>query len=139
MAETVPPPSADERETPHGVLPELVRFVGSSGRHFQGLLQLASLETKEAALVGVRLLVLLIAGVVLAVFGYLLALFFLAFLLAFAFGISWIWILLGFAALHFGAVAYCAIAARNCLRTPVFKATAVELQRDFEALKKFKP
>jgi uncharacterized membrane protein YqjE len=113
--------------------------VGSSGRHVQGLLQLASLETKEAALVGVRLLVLLIAGVVLAIFGYLLALFFLAFLLAFAFGISWIWILLGLAVLHFAAVAYCAISARNCLRTPVFKATAVELQRDFEALKEFKP
>ena len=139
MAETVLPPSAGTRETPQGVIPELVRFVGSSGRHVQGLLQLASLETKEAALVGVRLLVLLIAGVVLAVFGYLLALFFLAFLLAFAFGISWIWILLGLTVLHFGAVAYCAISARNCLRTPVFKATAVELQRDFEALKEFKP
>ena len=138
MAETVLPPSAGARETPNGVIPEVVRFVGSSGRHVQGLLQLASLETKEAALVGVRLLVLLIAGVVLAVFGYLLALFFLAFLLALAFGISWIWILLGLAVLHFGAVAYCAISVRNCLRTPVFKATAVELQRDFEALKKFK-
>ena len=139
MAETVLPPSAGARETPHGAIPELVRFVGSSGRHVQGLLQLASLETKEAALVGVRLLVLLIAGVVLAVFGYLLALFFIAFLLAFAFGVSWIWISLGLAVLHFGAVAYCAISARNCLRTPVFKATAVELQRDFEALKEFKP
>ena len=139
MAETVLPPSADARETPNGVIPELVRFVGSSGRHLQGLLQLASLETKEAALVGLRLLVLLIAGVVFAVFGYLLVLFFIAFLLAFAFGVSWIWISLGLAVLHFGAVAYCAISARNCLRKPVFKATAGELHRDFEALKKFKP
>ena len=94
------------------MIPELVRFVGSSGRHVQGLLQLASLETKEAALVGVRLLVLLIAGVVLAVFGYLLALVFLAFLLAFAFGISWIWILLGLAGAAFWVQSrYCAISA----------------------------
>jgi uncharacterized membrane protein YqjE len=139
MAETVLPPSAEARETPHGVIPELLRFAGSFGRHVQGLLQLAGLETKEAALVGLRLLVLLIAGIVFAVFGYLLALFFVAFLLAIAFGISWIWISLGLAVLHFAAVAFCAILAKNYLRTPVFKATAVELQRDFEALKKFKP
>jgi len=139
MVETVLPPSADERETPHGVVPEILRFSGSFGRHIEGLLQLAGLETKEAALVGLRLLVLLIAAIVFAVFGYLLGLFFVAFLLAFAFKISWIWISLGLALLHFAAVAFCAILARNYLRTPIFKATAIELQRDFEALKKFKP
>jgi uncharacterized membrane protein YqjE len=139
MAETVLPPSADARETPHGVIPELVRFAGSSGRHIQGLLQLAGLETKEAALVGLRLLVLLVAAIVFVIFGYVLTLFFAAFLLAFAFQISWIWISLGLAVLHFVGVAVCAILARNYLRTPVFKATAVELMRDFEALKNFKP
>ena len=139
MAETVLPPPADERETPQGVIPELVRFAGSSGRHVQGLLQLAGLETKEAALVGLRLLILLIVAIVFTVFGYVLALFFVAFLLAFAFQISWIWISLGLAVLHFVAVAVCAVLARNSLRTPVFKATAGELKRDFEALKNFKP
>ena len=139
MAETVLPPSADARETPQGVIPELMGFAGSFGRHVQGLLQLAGLETKEAALVGLRLLVLLIAAIVLAIFGYLFALFFVAFLLAIAFEISWIWISLGLALLHFAAVGVCAILAKNSLRTPVFKATAVELQRDFEAMKNFKP
>ncbi len=139
MAETVLPPSADARETPQGVIPELVRFAGSSGRHVQGLLQLAGLETKEAALVGLRLLILLIAAIVSAIFGYVLVLFFIAFLLAFAFQISWIWISLGLAVLHFVAVAVCAILAKNSLRTPVFKATAVELKRDFDAMKNYKP
>jgi uncharacterized membrane protein YqjE len=139
MAETVLPPSADARETPQGVIPELVRFAGSSGRHVQGLLQLAGLETKEAALVGLRLLVLLIAAIVFAIFGYVLALFFVAFLLAIAFQISWIWISLGLAVLHFVAVAVCAILVWKYVRTPVFKATAAELKRDFEALKNFKP
>jgi uncharacterized membrane protein YqjE len=139
MAETVLPPSADERETPQGVIPELVRFAGSSGRHVQGLLQLAGLETKEAALVGLRLLILLIAAAVFAIFGYVLALFFVAFLLAIAFQISWVWVSLGLAVLHFVAVAVCAVLAWNYLRTPVFKATAAELKRDFEALKNFKP
>ena len=139
MAETVLPPSADARETPQGVIPELVRFAGSSGRHVQGLLQLAGLETKEAALVGLRLLILLVAATVSAIFGYVLALFFVAFLLAIAFQISWVWISLGLAVLHFVAVAVCAILAWKYVRTPVFKATAAELKRDFEALKTFKP
>ena len=117
------------------MIPELLRFAGSAGRHVQGLLQLASLETKEAALVGLRLLILLIVAAVCVAFGYLLSLFFVAFLLAFVFGISWIWISLGLALLHFAVVAFCAIYAKKYLRTPVFKATAVELQRDFEALK----
>jgi uncharacterized membrane protein YqjE len=138
MAETVLPPSADARETPQGVIPELMGFAGSFGRHVLGILQLAGLETKEAAFVGLRLLILLIAGVVFAIFGYLLALFFVAFLAAIAFNISWIWISLGLAVLHFGGVVVCAILAKNYLRTPVFKATAAELQRDFEELKNFK-
>lgn len=139
MADSLQPPSAEPREAPQGVIPELLRFAGSAGRHVQGLLQLASLETKEAALVGLRLLVLLVAAVVCVAFGYLLSLFFVAFLLAFVFGISWIWISLGLALLHFAVVAFCAIYAKSYLRTPVFKATAVELQRDFEALRNIKP
>ncbi len=139
MAETVLPPPADERETPQGALPELLRFAGTFGRHVQGLVQLASLETKEAAMVGLRLLALVVASIVLAVFGYVLLLLFVAFLLAIVFGVSWIWIALGLAVLHFVAVGICALIAMKSLRSPVFKATATELKRDFEALKNFKP
>ena len=138
MAETVLPPSADARETPEGALPELLRFAGSFGRHVQGLIQLASLETKEAAMVGLRLLALVVASVVFAVFGYVLILFFIAFLLAMVFGVSWLWISLGLAMLHFVAVAVCALVAMKHLRSPIFKATAAELKRDFDALKTFK-
>jgi uncharacterized membrane protein YqjE len=138
MAETALPSAAEERETPGGPIPELVRLSGSWGRHLQGLLQLVGLETKEAALVGLRLLIYIVAAIALAVFGYLLVLLFVAFLLAFVFGISWIWISLGLAVLHFGAVAFCAIAAKNCLRKPFFKASMSELRRDFEAMKEFK-
>jgi uncharacterized membrane protein YqjE len=138
MAEPVLPPSADARERPQGALPELLRFAGSFGRHVQGLVQLASLETKEAAMVGLRLLALLVASIVFAVFGYVLVLFFIAFLLAIVFKISWIWISLGLALVHFGVVAFCALAAKKYLRSPVFKATATELKRDFDALKAFK-
>ena len=140
MAETVLPPSADARETPQGVIPELVRFAGSSGRHVQGLLQLAGLETKEAALVGLRLLILLVAATV----------------------CSDLWLRaraifrriscwrsrFKFPGFGFRSVSPCCILLQSrsarfwpgsYLRTPVFKATAAELKRDFEALKNFKP
>jgi uncharacterized membrane protein YqjE len=139
MAETVLPPSAEERETPKGALPELLRFVGTLGHHVQGLIELASLETKEASMVGLRLLALVIASIVFAVFGYILILFFIAFLLAIVFEVSWIWISLGLAVLHFVGVGICALLAMKCLRSPVFKATTAELRRDFDALKNLKP
>ncbi len=140
MAETVLPPSADERETPQGALPELLRFAGTFGRHVQGLVQLASLETKEAAMVGLRLLALVIASIVLAVFGYVLAPSF----CRVPFG-DCLWSILdldhplSLAVLHFVAVGICALIAMKYLRSPIFKATATELKRDFEALKNFKP
>lgn len=89
-------------------------------------------------MVGVRLLAILAASVVFAVFGYVLILFFIAFLLAIVFEVPWIWIALGLALLHFVAVAICALVAMKHLRSPIFKATAAELKRDFEALKAFK-
>jgi uncharacterized membrane protein YqjE len=138
MAETVQPPSAEERSEAQGVVPEILKFAGSSGRHFQGLLQLAGLESKEAAFVGLRLLILLVVAAVCGVFGYLLLVLFVAFLIAVVFGVSWIWVLLGIAVFHFLVVAICAILAMKSFRTPVFKATAVELKRDFEALKNLK-
>ena len=134
MAETVLPPSADARETPQGVIPELVRFAGSFGRHVQGLLQLAGLETKEAALVGLRLLILLVAAIVCAIFGYVLALFFVAFLAGDRVsespgsGFRSVWpscILL--------RSRFARFCARNCLRTPVFKATAVGIAEGFRS------
>ena len=117
MAETVLPPSADEREPPQGAVPEVLRFAGTFGRHVQGLVQLASIESKEAAMVGVRLLALLIASIVLAVFGYVLILLFIAFLLAIVFGVSWLWISLGLAVLHFVGLAICAFLA---VKVPAF-------------------
>ena len=137
MAETVLPPSADERETPQGALPEALRFAGTFGRHVQGLVQLASIEGKEAAMVGVRLLALLIASVVLAIFGYVLILLFVAFLLAIVFGVYWLWISLGLALLHFVGLAICAFLVVKSLRSPFFRTTAAELRRDFDALKSF--
>ncbi len=128
-----PPPEASR-----GALAELLSFAGSSGRHLQALLALAGHESKEAALLYLRLVIMLAASLVFVVLGYVFLLLFVAFLLETVFGINWIWITLGFAVLHFIATAICALHVKNHIPTPVFTATAEELKRDFDALKRFK-
>ncbi len=62
-----------------------------------------------------------------------------AFLLAYLFSISWIWITLGLAVLHFLAAVICALIVKKHIQTPVFTATSAEVKRDLESLKNFKP
>ncbi len=127
-----PPPSGVE--APSGLVAEVTSFFGTFGRHVQSLLSLASLESKEAAGLYLRVVIAVVAGLVALLFGYLLALIFLAFLIATIFHWDWIWILLGFTVLHFGAVAFCAFYVRQRIRQPVFTETAAEFRKDFDAM-----
>lgn len=139
MPDPVLPPPGPGREPNRGVLAELLNFLSSFGEHLQALVALAGLESREAAGVYVRALIALGAVLILLIFGYLLTLIFVAFAVAHLFGIAWIWISLGLAVLHFLGVAGCAFYLKTKLKSPVFTATSAELQRDFTALKNFKP
>ncbi len=139
MAEPAPTPPGGEPEAGQGVLAETLNLFGSLGRHLQGLLALASLETKEAAGIYLRVVIAIVGGLVLVIFGYFLLLFFLAFLLATIFGISWLWISLGFAVLHFAGAAACGFYVKQRVSSPVFSATSAELRRDLGTLQNFKP
>ncbi len=127
--------SENSAQTPRGLMVEVLSLWGSAGRHIQALLELAGLEGREALALYVRLAVMLVAALIFLVFGYVLALLFFAFLIAHLFGISWIWITLGLAVLHFLVTFLCASHVRTHMRSPVFTATSAELRRDFEALK----
>lgn len=131
-----PPPSGTEAHS--GLVAEVTNFFGTFGRHIQSLLSLASLESKEAAGLYLRVVIALLAGLVALLFGYLLALIFLAFLIATVFHVAWIWILLGFTVLHFGAVAFCAFYIKQRLRQPVFTETSAEFRKDFDAMAHFR-
>lgn len=114
---------------------EFLRLVGSLGRHFEALSNLAGEEAREAGALALRLAVMLFAAVFFAVFGYVLALIAAAFLIAAVFHVSWLWILPGLALLH-GFVAFlCANHVRTHWRTPIFPATKSEIARDLEALR----
>ncbi len=135
MAEPALPSPDIGPETSRGLLAELLSLAGSFGRHLQAMLALAGQESKEAAALYLRLLLTL----VFAVLGYVFLLLFLAFLLAMVFGVDWIWIALGFAILHLLVTAVCALHVKKHLPSPVFTATAEELKRDFDSLKRFDP
>ncbi len=129
---------ADE-QAGRGAMAELLGFAGTFGRHLQALAALASFETREAAGVYLRVVIALVAGIVCAVFAYLLLLLFVAFLAATVFHINWIWIALGLSLLHLAGAGACAWFIRARLKTPVFASTNAELRRDFDAMANFKP
>lgn len=126
----------DNARTPRGLTASVLSLGGSLGRHAQSLAELASTEGKEALALYLRLAIMLGAAVVCLVFGYVLALLFVAFLAASLFGIAWIWITLVLCLLHLLVAFLCASHVRRCYRSPVFEATRSELKKDFETLKK---
>lgn len=135
MADAATPPPTAGPEAGGGIAAELSRLAGAIGSHCQALAALASLEGKEAAWHYLRIVIAIGAGLVFAVFAYLLLLLFVAFLAATIFHLSWIWICLGLGLLHVAGVACCALYAKSRLRRSVFTATAAELRRDFNSLK----
>lgn len=139
MPDPVLPPPGPGRDPQRGLLGEVLNFLSSFGEHIQALVALAGLESREAAGVYLRALIALGAALILLIFGYLLALLFVAFAVALLTGVEWIWISLGLAVLHFVLAAACALYLKARLKSPVFTATSAELQRDFAALKNFKP
>ena len=138
MTGPVPLPSAHGQESPRGLWAELLGLTGSFGRHIQALVALAGIEGKEAAALYLRVAIAVGAALVLLLFGYLLLLLFVAFLLATVFQIAWMWIALGLGVLHLIGVAGCVFYAKEKLKSPVFTETSVELRKDFNSLKEFK-
>ena len=76
-----------------------------------------------------------IAALVLLVSGYIFLIVSAIFGLAQAAGVSWIWITLGAAGLHFVLALGCGLFARSRLTKPMFEASVAELKRDREWLK----
>lgn len=130
-----PPESASSAAPPRGVTAEAMRLFSSFSRHLQALAGLAGEEARQAAGVYLRLALAVGVALVMLGFGYIFALLFIAFLLAKVAGVSWIWITLGFAILHFLVVAGCALYVKARYRTPVFRATAEEIRRDIAAMR----
>ena len=79
---------------------------------------------------------MLLAALFFAAFGYVLLVIAVAFFAAHFLGISWLWILGGFTALHLILAYVCANHVRRHRNTPIFDATRREIAADLETLRK---
>ena len=100
--------------------------------------ELAGVESKEAAGHYLKIAAVLVAGALFAIFGYLF------FCLGIVFAIArlfenpnaWIWVALLVALAHFGVTAACAFIVRAWFTVPMFTSTVAEFRKDQEWLTK---
>src|SRR5262245_24073883 len=100
--------------------------------YLRARVELAGLESREAAIHGAVLLGLFVGALVLLVFAYFFLCFALVFLIAELFDDdkAWIWVTIGMALLHFGGAAGLGLWAKAKLKKPIFTATLDELRKD---------
>ena len=118
-----------------GLLNNLVSLANSLAGFFESRLGLFARESKGALVHLLLLAGALVAALVLVVLGYVFLVASLIFGIAHATGISWIWISLMAAVLHFVLAIACAFIAKSQITKPMFAASVAELKRDREWLK----
>ena len=118
-----------------GLLENLLALISALAEFFESRFALLAEESKAAA---VQLLILvgcLIFAVLLGALGYVFLITGAVVGLAHLAGISWPWIALAAAALHFIIALVLLLIARNRITKPFFRATMAELKKDREWLK----
>ena len=118
-----------------GLLHSLVSLVNSLAGFLESRIALFAKESKTA-LVHVLILVACLAGAgILALFGYVFLIASAIAGVAHALHVSWIWITLAAAGLHFVLALVCLLIARSRMHKSMFEMTGVELKKDREWLK----
>jgi uncharacterized membrane protein YqjE len=118
-----------------GLLNNLVAISNALAGFFGSRISLFAAESKTAI---VHLLLLagsLVAALVLVGTGYIFLIVSVIFAIAHALGISWVWIALAAALLHFLLAVGCGLFAKSQISKPMFAASLAELKRDREWLK----
>jgi uncharacterized membrane protein YqjE len=118
-----------------GLRQNIASFIASLTQFIQSRLQLAVRDSKAAAGHLVTMVVCGIAAALLVLFGYIFLLIFAIVGLAHLIGISWIWMALILALLHFAGALFCLVIARANAKHPMFRDTASVLKEDTEWLK----
>ena len=127
-------PSPDSGTT--GVVGRARTFLAACAQYASARLRLASIEGREAAAHGFKLLMVVGAAIVFGAFGWLFACLAAVFLLAKVFGGAngWVWAALIMAGLHFAGVVALALVLKSRLGTSLFPMTTAELRKDQEWL-----
>jgi uncharacterized membrane protein YqjE len=118
-----------------GLRENLVAFFTSAAEFLQSRLRLATQESKAA---GRRILIVVACALIaaaLTLFGYVFLVVFAIVGIARLLEISWLWVALAVALLHFGGALLCLVIARTQVKQPMFRETANVLKEDSEWLK----
>jgi uncharacterized membrane protein YqjE len=118
-----------------GLLNNLVSLLNTLVGFFESRASLFAYESKGALVHIIVLVACLIGALVMVGFGYVFLLVSLIFAIAHALGVSWVWIAMATAGVHFVLALVCALIARSRLKQKMFESTTAELKRDREWLK----
>ncbi len=118
-----------------GLVASLGSLISSGARFLESRLTLASKEAKAAVIHLVTVVACALAALVLVLTGYVFLIVFAIVGLARLIGVSWIWVALFVALVHFAGALLCLIIARGQIKRPVFRDTAAVLKEDTEWLK----
>lgn len=125
--------SAAEAELPG--LPESIRlWLASAAGYLHARLALLGLEAKDAAVSYLQIALLLIAAVILVIFGYVFLVIAAAFLVAYLFQWPWGWITLAFGLAHVFLAAACVFIAKSRFSGAGFASSIAEFKKDQEWL-----
>lgn len=113
-----------------GLVDHLRALAASVAAYLAARLQLAGLESREAALHYLKILILLVAAFFGIVFGYIFFCLAVVFILHHFLNVSWIWILLGAAGLHFAAAGILLLIVKVKFPKAVFPVTITEFKKD---------
>ena len=118
-----------------GLRASLATFVSSGVRFVESRLSLASKEAKAALMRIVVLVACAVIALVLTLTGYVFLIVFAIVGIAHLIGVSWIWVALVVALIHFAGALFALIIARGQMKHPLFADTASVLKEDTEWLK----
>jgi len=130
----VPGPESDQsRDAGHaGFFAHAVELLAAGWAYTRARFELASIEGREAGGHWLKALALLIAGLVVVVFGYFFFCFALIFTIATALDGGWWWVVVTFVAalVHFGLGAALLWKVRDLAQEPLFPVTIEEFKKD---------
>jgi uncharacterized membrane protein YqjE len=129
------PTTPNERPAGDGGLTDNLRTLAASITAFlRARMQLAGLESKEAAAHFLKITVLLLVALFGLFLGYIFLCIAFVFLAARLLRIEWLWILLAMGVAHLAVAGVAALIARAKFARPVFGATIAEIKKDQEWL-----
>lgn len=118
-----------------GLINNVVSLANSLAGFFETRLTLFARESKSALVHLLLLAGAIVGALILIASGYVFLIVSLIFAIAHAAGISWVWVALGAAVLHFLLAGGCGFYAKTQITKPIFAASMDELKRDREWLK----